>query len=179
LTKMVVCSNCERLKLYVSGKLLWEGGPDRTQFPHLPHPPFVFNLEDVVDTWGDLRLEGYIAGRQVMVKNYSGLGLDQDFTVLSDDTRLVADGADTTRIVLRVTDEFGNVRPFANVAIRVELEGPAQIIGDNPFVLVGGVGAVWIRAQERAGTVQITASHPSLGPRQVKVEIVPAPPLSV
>jgi beta-galactosidase len=179
LTKMVVCSNCEHLKLYVNGKLLLEGDPDRTQFPHLPHPPFVFNLEDVVDTWGDLRIEGYIAGRQVMVKNYSGQGLDQDFSVLSDDTRLVADGADSTRVVLRVTDEFGNVRPFANVAIRIAVDGPAELIGDNPFVLVGGVGAVWIRAQEQAGTVQITAIHPSLGPRHVKIEMVAAPPLSV
>jgi beta-galactosidase len=114
-----------------------------------------------------------------MVKNYSGQGLDQDFTLLSDDTQLVADGADTTRVVLRVTDEFGNVRPFANVAIRIALDGPAELIGDNPFVLVGGVGAVWIRAQERAGTVQIAATHPSLGQRHVKIEIVPAPPLSV
>ena len=179
LTQMAVCSNCEHLKLYVDGKLLLEGDPDRTQFAHLRHPPFVFNLEDVVDTWGDLRIEGYIAGRQVMVKNYSGQGLDQDFSVLSDDTRLFADGADTTRVVLRITDEFGNVRPFANVAIRLELDGPAELIGDNPFVLVGGVGAVWIRAQERAGSVQITAIHPSLGPRHVKIEIVPAPPLSV
>jgi beta-galactosidase len=179
LTTMVVCSNCEHLKLYVGGLLLLEGDPDRTQFPHLAHPPFVFKLDDVVDTWGDLRLEGYIGGRQVMVKHYSGQGLDQDFTVLADDPRLVADGADSTRVVLRVTDEFGNVRPFANVAIRLELEGPAELIGDNPFVLIGGVGAVWIRAQERAGTVQITASHPSLGQRHVKIEIEPAPPQSV
>jgi beta-galactosidase len=56
---------------------------------------------------------------------------------------------------------------------------PAELIGDNPFVLVGGVGAVWIRAQERAGTVQITAIHPSLGRRHVKIEMLPAPPLSV
>jgi hypothetical protein len=29
--------------------------------------------------------------------------------------------------VLRVTDEFGNVRPFAYDAVRLELTGPAEI----------------------------------------------------
>ena len=56
---------------------------------------------------------------------------------MPDDTSLIADGADTTRVVLRVTDEFDAIRPFANDAIKFELEGPAEIIGDNPFA-VGG-----------------------------------------
>ena len=30
-------------------------------------------------------------------------------------------------------------------------EGPAKLIGDNPFALIGGTGAVWIRATERGG----------------------------
>ncbi|MDB6160813.1 MAG: Beta-galactosidase [Gammaproteobacteria bacterium] len=179
LSKIVVCSNCEQLKLFVGGKLLIEGQPDRAQFPHLPHAPFVFELGESLDKWGDLRIEGYIAGRQVIVKRYSGQGLDRDFAVLPDDAQLVADGADCTRVVLRVTDEFGNVRPFANDAIRLELTGPAELIGDNPFVLVGGVGAIWIRAQERAGVARITASHPLLGQRHVEVEIAAAPPDSV
>jgi beta-galactosidase len=179
LSKLVVCSNCDELKLYVAGKLLLEGRPDRTQFPHLSHAPFVFDLGDNLDKWGDLRIEGYIAGREVIVKHYSGQGLDRDFAVLPDDTRLVADGADCTRVVLRVTDEFGNVRPFANPAVRLEIAGPAELIGDNPFVLVGGVGAIWIRAQERAGLVRITASHPELGQRHAQIEITAAPPESV
>jgi beta-galactosidase len=176
LSKLVVCSNCEHLKLYLAGKPFAEGAPDRKQFAHLTHPPFVFEWPDGFDEWGDLRIEGYIAGRQVIVKNYSGQGLDQDFAMLPDDTRLFADGADCTRVVLRVTDEFGNVRPLANDAINLQLTGPAELIGANPFVLVGGVGAVWIRAQERGGTVRITATHPSLGQRHAEIEIVPAPP---
>jgi beta-galactosidase len=78
-----------------------------------------------------------------------------------------------------VTDEFGNVRPFANDAIRLELAGPAELIGDNPFVLVGGVGAIWIRTQGQSGTARITATHPLLGQRHAEIEIVPAAPASV
>jgi len=74
-----------------------------------------------------------------------------------------------------VTDEFGAILPFANDAIKLELDGPAEIIGDNPFALVGGTGAIWIRAGERPGTVTLTATHPRLGTQQVKFELTAVP----
>jgi beta-galactosidase len=79
-------------------------------------------------------------------------------------------------VVLRVTDEYGAIRPFANDAIKLELEGPAEIIGDNPFALVGGTGAIWIRAKEQAGTVQVTATHPVLGVQKIPFELVNVAP---
>jgi beta-galactosidase len=174
-TKGVVCSNCDQLKFYIDDKLIAELDPDRSEFGNLRHPPFVLHLEPFRNPWGDLRIEGYIQDKQVIVKRYSGKGIDQQFSVLPDDTKLVADGADTTRVVLQVTDEFGAIRSLANDAIHIELEGPAEIIGDNPFALVGGTGAVWLRAKEQAGGVRLTALHPALGKRQVDFEIVAAP----
>jgi beta-galactosidase len=126
--------------------------------------------------WGDLRIDGYIQGKQVISRTLSGKGIDQKFTLLPDDTTLLADGADTTRVVLRVTDEFDAIRPFANDAIRFELSGPATLIGDNPFSLIGGTGAIWIRSTEQPGRVRLTAHHPNLGTQQVELEITPAPP---
>ena len=79
-------------------------------------------------------------------------------------------------MVLRVTDEFDAIRPFANDAIKFEVEGPAELIGDNPFALVGGTGAVWIRSREEAGTVRLTATHPVLGKQQVEFAIAAATP---
>jgi beta-galactosidase len=90
---------------------------------------------------------------------------------LPDDTDLVADGSDSTRVVLRVTDEFGAVQPFSNDAIKFELEGPGVLIGDNPFSLVGGTGAIWIRAKETPGKVRLKAIHPQLGPHQVEINL--------
>jgi beta-galactosidase len=126
-----------------------------------------------------LRIEGYLEGKQVIVKSYSGRGIDQQFSVLPDDAQLVGDGADTTRVVLHVSDVFGAIRSFANDAIQLEIEGPAEIIGDNPFALVGGTGAVWVRAKEQAGRVRLTATHPILGKRQVAIEITASVPEAV
>jgi beta-galactosidase len=174
-SKGVVCSNCDHLKFYVDDNLIAELDPDRNEFGNLRYPPFILETRPFRNPWGDLRIEGYIRGKEVIVKRYSGRGIDQQFSLLPDDTRLFADGADTTRVVLRVTDEFGAIRSLAGEAIQLSVEGPAELIGDNPFALIGGTGAVWLRAKEQAGNVRLTALHPVLGKRQVEFEIVAAP----
>jgi beta-galactosidase len=152
-----------------------EVDPDRKQFAHLKYAPFVVELGELFHKWGDMRLEGYIQGKQVIVKNLSGDGVDKKFALLPDDTALLADGADSTRVVLRVTDEFDRIRPFANDSVKFELEGPAELIGDNPFSLIGGTGAVWVRAKEQPGKVRLTATHPQLGTQTVELEMKPVP----
>jgi beta-galactosidase len=182
-TKAVFCSNCESLKLYsragsVEGnpwKLLGEAGPDREEFPHLTYPPFIFDLRNYRAGWGDLRIEGYIQEKLAITKSLSGRGVDSKFALVADDQTLAADGADTTRVVLRVTDEFGAVRPYADDPIVFTLEGPAELIGDNPFSLTGGTGAVWIRAREQAGRARLTAKHPRLGSQTVSIDLTAAP----
>ena len=175
-TIALVSSNCDHLKFYIAGKLVAEADPDRKQFPHLKYAPFTADLSKSVGSWGDLRIDGFIQGKQVISRSFSGKGVDQKFSLLPDDTMLIADGADTTRVVLRVTDEFDAIRPFAADAIRFELTGPAQLIGDNPFSLIGGPGALWIRAGEQPGKVYLTAHHPILGAQHVEIDIKPAPP---
>jgi beta-galactosidase len=178
-SKAVICSNCDHIKLYIDGQLVADADPDRTQFAHLRYAPFVVQMRELFHSWGDLRIEGYIQGKLAITKNLSGKGVDAKFMLLPDDTELVADGADTTRLVLRVTDEFGAVRPFANDAIKFDLQGPAEIIGDNPFSLIGGTGAIWIRAKEQPGNARITAIHPRLGRQQVEISIVAGSPEAV
>ncbi len=176
-TKAVFCSNCERIKISSRADSLesnpWtpliEIEPDREQFQHLKYPPFVFDLngQPHAHRWGDLRIEGYIGGKLVITKTLSGRGVDSKFTMVADDPALIADGADTTRVVVRVTDEFGAMRSYANDPVTFTLEGPVKLIGDNPFALIGGTCAVWIRAGLTAGTARLTARHPRLGEQSV------------
>jgi beta-galactosidase len=182
-TVAMVCSNCDHLKFFVKygddWKQIAEIDPDREQFKHLKYAPFSLDLTKIGDKgswlkWGDLRIDGYLNGKQVVSKTLSGLGADQKFSVAADDHELDADGADTTRVVLRVTDEYDAIRPYANDPIVLTLEGPAELIGDNPFGLIGGTGAVWIRAKEEAGTVRLTAKHPRLGTQTVEVAVRPS-----
>jgi beta-galactosidase len=77
---------------------------------------------------------------------------------------------------MRVTDEFGAVRTYANDPIVFTLEGPAELIGDNPFSLIGGTGAVWLRAKEQPGSVTLTAKHPRLGTQTLQFTLTPSTP---
>jgi beta-galactosidase len=176
-TKAVFCSNCEHLKVYINDKLIAEADPDRQQFEHLRYAPFVVDAgSGLRHGWGDLRIEGYISGKKVIEKKMSGRGVDTNFAIVPDETTLSGDGADATRVVLRVTDEFGAIRPFANDSINFKLDGPAELIGDNPFSLIGGTGAIWIRAKEQSGTVTLTATHPVLGDQKLQFQILEATP---
>ncbi len=152
--------------------LIAEGGPDREQFPHLKFPPFTFDINKTVTraTWGTLRIDGLIDGKVAITKRYSGLGADRQFVMVADETKLLADGADAVRVVLRVNDEFGSLRHFAADAIDLRLEGPGVLIGDAPFGLVGGTGAVWGRTTETPGTIVLTGRHPYLGVAKVEIQ---------
>jgi len=165
----LICSNVDTIRMTTTNKrgehLIAEGGPDREQFPHLKYPPFTFLVGNKVSpgSWGDLRIDGLIDGKVVITKKYSGSGTDKQFVLLPDETALIADGADAVRVVLRVNDEYGSLRHFAADAIQLTLEGPGQIIGDNPFGLIGGTGAIWIRTTETPGTITLKGKHPWLG----------------
>ncbi len=186
-TRAVVCSNCDHLKFYQRAnsidtnpwELIAELDPDRAEFESLKYAPFALDRTKLhtphARGWGDLRIDGYLQGKQVASKTLSGLGVDKKFALLADDTMLQADGADTTRVVVRVTDEFGATRTYANDPIVFKLEGPATLIGDNPFALIGGTGAVWIRANEQAGMVRLTATHPRLGSQTIEVNVTASP----
>jgi beta-galactosidase len=187
-TVAVFCSNCEHLKMYGRADslesnpwvLLAEIDPNREEFDHLKYPPFTVDLRKVDFqklriSWGDLRVDGYLGGKVVISKTLSGRGVDAKFELAADDRELLADGADTTRVVVRVTDEFGAIRTYANDPIGFTLEGPATLIGDNPFALIGGTGAVWVRAGETPGPVRLTATHPRLGSKTANLQLTAAP----
>jgi beta-galactosidase len=178
-TNALVCSNCEKLKYFVGERLAAEVEPDRKTYPHLRYAPFSANLHDAIGKgWEDLRIEGYIGGKKVIEKRMSAKGVEKQFIVAADDAELLADGIDATRIVFKVTDEFGNVQPFAHAAIMFSIEN-GEIIGDNPFALVGGVGAIWVRSTEKAGLIKLTAKHARFGVKTIEIKAKTTSPIVI
>jgi beta-galactosidase len=177
----LILSNCDRIRAYVADEPVAELFPDTAGHPHLEHPPFLFGQTSGIApwrrTWGDLRLEGYLGDRDepVVTRVLSGRGLDAELVVTVDDAALVADGADTTRLLVRVTDEHGNGRPFTTGAVTIEVEGPLRLAGPQPVALGGGVAGAWLRATEEPGTATVSVVHPTLGRRSLIVEVEPAP----
>jgi beta-galactosidase len=89
-----------------------------------------------------------------------------------DDAQITADGSDMTRVLFRAVDEFGNQRRYRFGEVTLNLDGPGELVGDNPFAfgVYGGLGAVWIRSiAGRSGTITVSAAHPALGQAEVRV----------
>jgi beta-galactosidase len=129
-----------------------------------------------LDPWGDLRIDGYRDGKLVISKSYSGKGIDSQLLIEPDDTALTGDGSDVTRVVLRVADQYGNTQQFASGAVSLTIDGPGEIVGENPYGLVGGAGAIWIKTKLESGTIHLTARHPYLSKKEIAITVSPAPP---
>lgn len=169
-----IFSNCDRLEIFVAGKSLTTLEPDRQNYPHLEYPPFFCDLD--LDGAGspELRIDGYVSGKLALSRKFSSDRSHDQFTLMTDDAKIKADGSDATRVTFAVTDQFGEPRAFANGKVTFELSGPGMIVGDNPFDLEdsGGVGAIWIKGQRKnRGTIMVTANHSFLGKKMVTLNV--------
>jgi beta-galactosidase len=170
-----IFSNCDRLDLFVDGRRIATLHPEAEKYPHIKHPPFFADLEMDGSRRPELRVEGYIAGKQVLSRSFSSDPTHDQFFLKADDEELTADGADATRLVFGQVDKFGSARPFVDGAVSFQIEGPAIVVGDNPFQLAesGGMGAVWIKTMaDRGGSIRVTATHSFFGAKKVKIKAI-------
>jgi beta-galactosidase len=171
---VAIFSNCERLELFINGKLHATILPDRTTFPHLQYPPFFTDLELDGTAHPELRIAGYVNGKIALSKSFSSDTTKDQFLLATDDVNLIADGADATRLSFMVADKFGARRAFAGGKISFEIAGPGVLVGDNPFLLEesGGAGAVWVKTlPNRSGRIIAKATHSLLGTKSVEIKV--------
>ncbi len=173
---VAIFSNCDRLELLVDGRSHAILHPDRAGFPHLKYPPFFANLTVHAAGKPELRIDGYLGAHLALSRSFSAdTALDQ-LLLRADDSELLGDGSDASRLVFRVTDKFGVPRPFAGGAVTFSVDGPGVIVGDNPFQLTeaGGAGAVWVKTHPAsAGRINVQASHPWLGISSAVINVKP------
>jgi beta-galactosidase len=172
---LVIFSNCNEIEVYIGGISYGRISPDRTNFPNLPHPPFQMPGIELWATWGgqlpELRLIGFNEGEAVIEQRIESSPVPFALELTPDDAELQADGADMTRLVFRIVDRYGNRLPYATQVVSFEIEGPAELIGENPFALVGGQAALYVRARHEPGTVIVRATTPRLQPTTATIAI--------
>ena len=77
-----------------------------------------------------------------------------------------------TRLVFRITDQYCNPLPYAVKVVTFELVGDADLIGENPFPIIGGQAALFVKARHQPGRVVIRAHAPGLPDASITLEIV-------
>ena len=175
----MLASNCEQVEVFVGGEHAGTGRPvlDAEMYGHLAYPPTLVDLTVSRTGRPELRIEGYLGGRQVAVVRMSSDPAGDRLVMTADDTQIIGDGSDATRVVFRAADAYGNQRRYASGEVSLHVTGPAELIGDNPFAFgeYGGLGAVWLRSLPgRSGPVTVIAGHPELGRARVVISAVPA-----
>jgi beta-galactosidase len=174
----MICSNCDRLEVYVGGAHFATVAPDTQNYAHLPYPPSFTDFTGVDgSTRPELRIDGFLNGVQVASRRFSADPSGDRLAVTADHTELIADGSDATRVEFRAVDVHRNQRPYLRGEVRLAVTGPGVLVGDNPFAFgdAGGAGAVWIRTLPGSpGTITVRAEHPELGSATAVIEAIDA-----
>ena len=171
---LIVFSNCTEVEVFIGEKCIGRYQADHKTFPNLKYPPFKIDITELV--WGssyeDLRVVGYFDDEAVVEQQIDSTGLPAKLVLEADDNILKADSRDMTRIVFKITDRFGNVLPYSHQVVTFDYDGPGNLIGENPFALVGGQAALYVRTIDQAGKLTITAHTRGLNSASVTIQII-------
>lgn len=154
-----VAGNCQQVELFANGTSRGRISPNA--YTALPHGLFQFT--NVTGPAGSLRADCYIGGSIAATTTRFTPGAATRLTLTPDNTSIVADGADMTRVVIKALDANNQVVPTGNQRVSFSVTGPGAVVGEQPLVLEAGVGAVYVKsALNQTGTITLSASAAGL-----------------
>ncbi|THK39540.1 glycoside hydrolase family 2 protein [Ensifer sp. MPMI2T] len=175
---LIVLTNCDEIELRY-GSLTKRVGPDRQNFPHLPHAPVVIDhrhfTKDELGVWGmkweDAAFTGFIAGKPMVTLHMVADPVPTTLEVEADSKKLHAEGRDSVRVIVRALDQVGNTLPFLNDAVDIAVQGPARLIGPGRIVFQGGSTGFWLESTGNTGDVAVTVTSSRLGSARLELSV--------
>ena len=79
---------------------------------------------------------------------------------------------DVAAVRLRAIDDIGNLAPYYQEGLKVEVEGAIALIGPEIVSLKGGMGGLYVKTIGEAGTGKLRISNAQLGITEIVFEIV-------
>jgi beta-galactosidase len=158
----MICSNCDRLEVYLDDVRVSVAYPDRDRFPHLPYAPTFVDLRIGADV-PELRIDGFLGDEMVLSRKFSADRELDSLLVQSDVDAIVADGVDSTRVTLAIVDRYSNPRTSHGSIVELSVDGPAVLVGDRAIDLgqTGAAAAVWVRSVAgQVGSIALRATIP-------------------
>lgn len=92
-------------------------------------------------------------------------------TVPSATVLTEGDTYDMAAVRIRVLDEYGNIAPYAQIPVKLSLQGEAEFVGGDTAALEGGMGGAYIKTIGKPGKARLTISSPQTAPVTVEFEI--------
>jgi beta-galactosidase len=164
-----VASNAEEVEVKVNGKSI--GRQRATEFSHLPHPIFKFTLGEAYQP-GTVEALAFRHGEIVAREELRSPQEAEKLQIVTDDASIVADGADATRVVVYAVDRNGNVNPYEDRRVNIEVRN-GTLLGMPTAHLEGGRIAFYVQARQHQRepiTVEVSAEGLSATEATVAVE---------
>lgn len=99
--------------------------------------------------------------------NKMKLEFDAPNTILSEKTSY-----DVGVVRIRAIDENGNLLPYCNEAIKINIDGPLEVIGPDMISLRGGMSAFYVRTVAEKGKAMVTISCSHLEDKIIEFDVV-------
>ena len=165
---LIVLTNCDEVEFIYGEHKPVRISPDRTRFPHLPHPPMIAEPGDLAReglggwgmTWEHGKIIAYRNGQPVAIQHFVSDPLPTTLAVVPDQQRIAP--FDVLRIMVRILDQAGNKLPFLSAPVTIKVDGPALRIGPEAVSLIAGSAGFWVNATG-PGSISVSVSNASLG----------------
>jgi len=163
---LVILTNCDYVKFTFGDLPCKKLYPSKDKFIGLKHPPIIVDTTMITPSeigewglkWEDGIFAGYVDDKKVIEKKFAKDPVLDSLEVTADDYELESKEKDATRIVIKALDQAGNVLPFCDEIIKVNVKGVGKIQGPDTFALKGGSIAFWVETINKAGNIDIEIS---------------------
>lgn len=161
---LIVLTNCDEIEIRYGGHKPVRIQPDRERYPHLPHAPAIAEARHFGDeglgvwgsNWENATIAGYLAGKEVVVRNFVANPLPTVLQVAPDRSEIAV--GDVVRVMIRALDQVGNKLPHLPDPATIAISGPGRRIGPAVVPMIGGATGSWVQATG-TGEIGVTVSH--------------------
>ena len=168
---LIVLTNCDEVELSYGDAAPKRLGPDRQRFPHLPHPPVIFDRrhfsEEELGRWGmlweDAVIVGRVGGKAVKQVRLVAAPVATTLAVIADRDTLSSQEKDSVRLIVRALDQAGRKLPFLFEPLEIDVTGAGRRIGPGVVSLQGGSAGFWLESIGVAGPIAVKVSSPRFG----------------
>jgi len=177
---LIVLTNCDFVEFRFGQNKPKRIYPDRETFPNLPYAPVIIDARSVEPSeagewgtaWEDGYFTGFVDGEPVHKLRLPANPIPTTLELVADTDYLAAQPKDSTRMIMRALDQFGNVLPYFDDVVSLEVSGPAHVVGPDVIVLKSGLAGFWIETEGGAGEITATAFSQRLGVAKAVIEAI-------
>lgn len=176
---LVIMTNCDYVDVKFGQNEPIRGlKPNRKQFEAVPYAPIIVDFSTITPeqvgawgmTWHDVTFYGYYKNQVVVTKKFTNNPVPTELVLTTDCTNLDSSQKDATRVVVKVTDQVGNLMPFFNEVFSIEVSGCGRLIGPNSLAAMGGSFAFWVETNNEVGTINISVKC-SIGKKDIAISV--------